>query len=644
MKKIISLIMCTVILVTAVTAVFPAFALVQETDIEKTQILSSNTYYSYSAETKTLTISGSGAVPDFTNSSGASNSQPWALWRSDGSVEHVVIEEGITSLGAYCLYNVSKADISLPSTLITLGSYSMAGTSGNTDVALPSSVKTISANAFYYTTGLKSIYIPASVTTIGRSAFENCTALAKVKFASSNMQVTIERRAFFKCASLKSVTVPKRASLADYSIGYYSASSGSVYSDFVMKVYRDSAAYTYAVNKIVPYELIGSMEIFEGDTIERTYYDDSISSVMTFVFTPKSAAKYTLFSSGEIDVKCEMTDTAGNVLTTADDVSTFDSNFSLTEEMQAGQTYYFNVSSNNNTGDFSISLIPFTVAQIDVDSDIISISADERENGYFDVESHIDGRNITLTFDTGYTAQSVYSNGVTILGKEITYSDSQQSAKWLCGSHSCSLSVGDVSASIPVEINHSYAKTVVEPTYKEKGYTVYTCSLCKDTFYSDYVNSIGVKVTGRVVLMQDTDGSHKDNIPVAMTKILVASNEVCTVENDGTFLIYVDAGTESITLSETYGLTKTVPLNTDSENVADLGDIPFFHFDYNGDGYVNAKDFAIIKRVYGVYPKIEKDRYLSRDYNQDGAIDSSDWFDVGAQNFYTIGKITEEIY
>ncbi|MCD7796619.1 MAG: hypothetical protein LUG95_03110 [Clostridiales bacterium] len=69
-----------------------------------------------------------------------------------------------------------------------------------------------------------------------------------------------------------------------------------------------------------------------------------------------------------------------------------------------------------------------------------------------------------------------------------------------------------------------------------------------------------------------------------------------------------------------------------------------FHFDYNSDGYVNIKDYAKIKRIYGTYPIIRTDEYLSRDYNQDGTLDSADWFDVGAENFYTYGKIDESIY
>lgn len=619
-------------------------------DVEKTQILNSSTYYSYDSAAKTLTVSGSGAVPNFSNSTGASNSQPWALYRSDGSIEHVIVEEGITSLGAYCFYGVSKADISLPSTLKILGSYSMASTYANTDVVLPEGVTTISQNAFYLNSGLKSIYIPSTVTTIGRSAFEGCTALESVTFGHFNMQVSVAQRAFLRCSSLKSVTIPKRASLSDYSVGYYSASSGSVYSDFVMRIYRDSTAasgnnaYDYAISKVISYELICSGEIFEGDSVDGAFYSDSVSSVMTFVFTPEVTAKYMFDSAGDIDIYCRLTETDGTILGESDNVSEFDSNFKLICSLTAGQTYYFHVGSNYFTGDYSVRLMPYTVSDIRMDDEVVTISSEDRVNGYFDVEKYLDGKSISITYDTGFTDSITYASGMTYMDYPVVYSDDQNEGKWICGSHAATVSIGNGTQTIPVEITHNYTCTVVEPTYKDKGYSVYNCSLCGDTYYTDYVNSIGTKITGRIVLMQDTDGSHKDNIPVARTKILVDGAEVCIVENDGTFLFYVDAGAQTLSVCDEYGLTRNIDIIPDSNNEVNLGDIAFFHFDYNGDGYVNAKDFAIIRGCYGKYPNVEADDYLSRDYNQDGKIDNSDWFDIGAENFYTCGKITEEIY
>ena len=81
---------------------FTAFAAPSQiTDIEKTQLLSTATYYSFDASSKTLTISGEGASPNFSQSQNMSDSQPWYEWKRDGSIERIVVEEGVTSLGNY---------------------------------------------------------------------------------------------------------------------------------------------------------------------------------------------------------------------------------------------------------------------------------------------------------------------------------------------------------------------------------------------------------------------------------------------------------------------------------------------------------------------------------------------------------------
>lgn len=60
---------------------------------------------------------------------------------------------------------------------------------------------------------------------------------------------------------------------------------------------------------------------------------------------------------------------------------------------------------------------------------------------------------------------------------------------------------------------HSYKTVIVEPTCKEKGYTVYTCS-CGDTYTSDYTDALGhISVTDSEVAATCTDtglteGSH----------------------------------------------------------------------------------------------------------------------------------------
>ena len=63
-----------------------------------------------------LTISGTGAMPDYANS----NDVPWFNYQT--SIREVYVEEGVTSLGKYAFSNCSKLwNVDLPSTLTSIG-------------------------------------------------------------------------------------------------------------------------------------------------------------------------------------------------------------------------------------------------------------------------------------------------------------------------------------------------------------------------------------------------------------------------------------------------------------------------------------------------------------------------------------------
>ena len=82
------------------------------------------------------------------------------------------------------------------------------------EVTIPSSVTTIGDNAFGYCTELTSVVIPNSVTTIGYGTFENCTELTSVIIGNS---VTfIDGDVFHECG-FTSITIPNSVT----SIGSY---------------------------------------------------------------------------------------------------------------------------------------------------------------------------------------------------------------------------------------------------------------------------------------------------------------------------------------------------------------------------------------------------------------------------------------
>lgn len=93
------------------------------------------------------------------------------------------------------------------------------GTSEN--VVIPDGVSVIDKYAFSKCLTIKSVNMPSSVTIIIHSAFEYCSNLQKVEFSSSLKR--IGNSAFFACKALESIEIP--SSVIDIGLGAFSACS-----------------------------------------------------------------------------------------------------------------------------------------------------------------------------------------------------------------------------------------------------------------------------------------------------------------------------------------------------------------------------------------------------------------------------------
>lgn len=131
--------------------------------------------WNYDTGTKTLTITGTGAMPDFADA----DAQPWKDVRNE--IEKVKIEAGVTSVGAYAFRNSAVlTSVTLPAGVKTIGEAAFNDCAALTSVTLPEGLTTIGKYAFSGCSALTSITIPGSVTAIGEQAFGNCTALTDI--------------------------------------------------------------------------------------------------------------------------------------------------------------------------------------------------------------------------------------------------------------------------------------------------------------------------------------------------------------------------------------------------------------------------------------------------------------------------------
>ena len=150
--------------------------------------------------TGTLTITGSGAMKNWSNSS----SVPWYSYRS--SIKSVSLPDGLTSIGDRAFWNCTGlTGITIPDSVTSIGNYAFVGCTGLTSITIGNSVTSIGREAFDYCTGLTSITIPDSVRSVGGYAFFGCTGLTSITIPSGVTSIGDE--AFSGCTGLTSITV-----------------------------------------------------------------------------------------------------------------------------------------------------------------------------------------------------------------------------------------------------------------------------------------------------------------------------------------------------------------------------------------------------------------------------------------------------
>ena len=166
----------------------------------------------------------------------------------------VNLEEGLTTINQRAFYNCNLTEITVPSTVTSVGNAAFKGNATTTvvwnpvtcsigsdesapfystdskitsftfgdkvevvpayicknmskieEIVLPPSVKSLGQCAFMYCTSLKSINLPKTQKTLPVSFFEGCTALEKIELPET--LTTISQDAFYGCTKLSDVTL-----------------------------------------------------------------------------------------------------------------------------------------------------------------------------------------------------------------------------------------------------------------------------------------------------------------------------------------------------------------------------------------------------------------------------------------------------
>lgn len=154
-----------------------------------------NCTYSFDRTSGRLSISGTGTL----------TALPPLDFIGLSLIKEVVIEDGITEIGAELFRGSTVSAITLPRTLQAIGDHAFANCTSLVSLAIPASVKTIGTHAFDGS-GLMSIALPSGLQTIEAGTFANCDTLTSVSIPASVK--TIGEQAFYGCA-LKAISLPE---------------------------------------------------------------------------------------------------------------------------------------------------------------------------------------------------------------------------------------------------------------------------------------------------------------------------------------------------------------------------------------------------------------------------------------------------
>lgn len=111
-----------------------------------------NVVWKYDSSTQTVTISGHGEMQDYENVYNGETRAPWL----SNTISHIVVEEGVTSIGNYAFKETACEDVSLSDGLKRIGEGAFSECRSLTSLEIPATVTNLEYEAFYWT-GLVSV-------------------------------------------------------------------------------------------------------------------------------------------------------------------------------------------------------------------------------------------------------------------------------------------------------------------------------------------------------------------------------------------------------------------------------------------------------------------------------------------------------
>lgn len=447
--------------------------------------------------------------------------------------------------------NIHKVIIKDGTTVIGSGAFK---DSCAMQIALPDSVTEIQEYAFYNMKNLKRVVLNSNLKKVGDSAFEGCVSLYSVEFPS--LVNTIGSHCFDGCVRLQSVILPNWITKIEPYTFYGCSSLRNI---VVPKLVNTIGEYAFSSCQSLENIFIWRTVTTLGANWLGAFYPNVTIHTLTgskaYQYAAEKGIKYTLYTStvafGEV---CD--------------------------------------------------------AQLEEDGEFVDICQD----GHGEIE-----------YLTVYDADC--ENDGYIIG--------------VC--EYCSEVLEEIHTTAT---GHNYCLVAdIAPTDVTKGVKQYTCKACGNS-YCEYTDPLSEEakidtftVSGKLVVDSNQSKSKSQQAPLRRANIVIDGVTVATTDDDGNFSMQLETGAYTANIEYAYGFTRTIGIVVEDCDIAYETPIAIVGVDYNRDGIVNDDDLE----MFSIVMSSSKDdtRYLDYcDLNNDGYINAKDYIII--RSFIGISADTYE--